>query len=61
MMNPMMQNMQMMPEVDMMGSNPSMYYEQQYMYYKYMTQMLEYKMKMKEWELTNKDKPQNKG
>ncbi|MEG1705175.1 MAG: hypothetical protein RR290_01190 [Clostridia bacterium] len=44
-----------MPEMDMMTSNPAMYYEQQYMYYKYLTQMLEYKMKMKEWEKLNKD------
>lgn len=52
-MNPMMGNMQMMPEVDMMGGNPTMFYEQQYMYYKYMTQMIEYKMKMKEWDSLN--------
>lgn len=50
-----MQNMNQMPDMDMMGTNPAMYYEQQYMYYRYLTQMLEYKMKLKEWEKMNRE------
>lgn len=50
-----MPNMNQMPDMDMMGGNPAMFYEQQYMYYRYLTQMLEYKMKMKEWEKMNRE------
>ncbi len=48
-------NMNPMPDMDMMNANPAMYYEQQYMYYRYLTQMLEYKMKLKEWEKMNRE------
>lgn len=54
MQQPMQPNMQ--PEMDLMGSNPAMFYEQQFMYYRYLTQMLEYKIKLKEYEKMNKEK-----
>lgn len=51
-------NMQMQQpaDIDMQSAtNPSMYYEQQYMYYRYLTQLLEYKIKLKEWEKINRE------